>query len=278
MSRMRGVKPELFKHEGLYDLEAETGLPVRIAFIGLWTVADREGRFRWLPRRLKVDVLPWDGLDFDAVLSALERGGFVRSYEVDGERFGHIPKWSLHQRIPTREPKSQLPCPPNDTEKHCQSTAEALSKQRNSTHEREREREREREYPLPPSGEVSEFSDSQTAGGFEAFWNAYPKPVDKANASRAWNDIDPDPLTQQQILLALARQKLSERWLANDGRWIPHPAAYLRKSLWNDILPAGGSASETPEQRASRILSERQSRERETREARASRAKGTGPK
>ena len=31
MSRIRTVKPELFKHEELFDLERETGLPIRIS-------------------------------------------------------------------------------------------------------------------------------------------------------------------------------------------------------------------------------------------------------
>lgn len=53
MSRIRTVKPELFKHEELFDAEQNSKLPLRLAFIGLFTVADREGRFKWRPRTLK---------------------------------------------------------------------------------------------------------------------------------------------------------------------------------------------------------------------------------
>ena len=53
MSRIRTVKPELFKHEELFDTELASGLPLRLAFISLFTVADCEGRFKWRPRTLR---------------------------------------------------------------------------------------------------------------------------------------------------------------------------------------------------------------------------------
>jgi hypothetical protein len=43
--RIRTVKPEFFKHEKLFDLEKETGLPIRLAWVGLFAISDREGRF-----------------------------------------------------------------------------------------------------------------------------------------------------------------------------------------------------------------------------------------
>ena len=45
MARIRTIKPEFFRHEGLYELEQETGFAIRVAFAGLWTACDREGRF-----------------------------------------------------------------------------------------------------------------------------------------------------------------------------------------------------------------------------------------
>ena len=71
VARIRTIKPEFFRHAGLFDLEQETGLPLRVAFAGLWTAADREGRFAWKPRELKLDCLPFDLVDFSRVLDAL---------------------------------------------------------------------------------------------------------------------------------------------------------------------------------------------------------------
>lgn len=100
MSRIRTVKPDLFRHEDLFDAEMESGLPLRLAFIGLFTVADCAGRFVWKPRTLKLDVLPHDLIDFAQVLNALERHGFIQSYEVDGMKYGRITRWSRWQEIP----------------------------------------------------------------------------------------------------------------------------------------------------------------------------------
>jgi len=111
MGRIRTVKPELLTHEDLFMLEKETGLPIRLAFVGLFTVCDREGRFKWQPNRIKLAVLPYDELDFSRVLHALETRGFIRMYSVNDEIFGHIPTWAKHQVINNRESASEIPEP-----------------------------------------------------------------------------------------------------------------------------------------------------------------------
>lgn len=109
MARIRTIKPEFFRHEGLYEAEINYKLPLRISFAGLWTACDREGRFKWKPRALKLDVLPYDELDFSRVLDALLTCGFIVKYEKDGEDFGCIPSWHTHQVINNRESESILP-------------------------------------------------------------------------------------------------------------------------------------------------------------------------
>lgn len=111
MARIRTVKPAFFRHRDLYLLEQSSGFPLRVAFAGLWTVADREGRFRWQPDELKLDCLPYDDVAFGPVLDALERGGFVRRYAVAGKDYGFVPSWAEHQVIGTREAQSVLPEP-----------------------------------------------------------------------------------------------------------------------------------------------------------------------
>ena len=70
MARIRSIKPELYRHYDLFVAETESGLPLRVAFSGLWLCADKEGRFKWKPVQLKLDVLPYDELDFSNVLFA----------------------------------------------------------------------------------------------------------------------------------------------------------------------------------------------------------------
>jgi hypothetical protein len=107
--RIRTVKPEFFVHAEIADLEHETGLPIRLAFIGLWCAADREGRFKWDPRRLGVQILPYDNVDFETIMESLASRGFIEKYEVDGRTYGVVPSFSRHQVINNREPESSIP-------------------------------------------------------------------------------------------------------------------------------------------------------------------------
>lgn len=114
MARIRTIKPDFFRHEELYEAEKSSGLPLRIAFAGLWTVADREGRFRWKPSQIKLDVLPFDSIDMTAVLDQLREHGFIQKYSVLDEEYGLIPSFKIHQVINSREAQSRLPGPDND--------------------------------------------------------------------------------------------------------------------------------------------------------------------
>lgn len=107
--RIRTIKPEFFTHTELADLEMDTNLPVRLAYIGLWCAADKEGRFRWDPRRLGVQILPYDNVDFGAIMDALEGAGFIDRYEVEGRTFGCVPSFLRHQVINNREQDSSIP-------------------------------------------------------------------------------------------------------------------------------------------------------------------------
>jgi len=109
--RIRTIKPEFYLHEGLFELERETALPVRLAFTGLWCVADREGRFKWEPRKIGVQIMPYDLIDFSRVLHALSTRGFVLKYMVESVEYGFIPSFPKHQVINNRERDSELPEP-----------------------------------------------------------------------------------------------------------------------------------------------------------------------
>lgn len=111
MARIRTVKPELARHEGLYELEIESGLPIRIAWVMMFGCCDREGRFKWRPRDLKLDTIPYDECDFSRVLDAWLTRGYVVKYRVGNEWYGHIPTFRKHQSINNKEPASVLPSP-----------------------------------------------------------------------------------------------------------------------------------------------------------------------
>jgi hypothetical protein len=112
MSRIRTVKPELFKHEELFYAEIASKLPLRLAFTGLLTCCDRDGGFSWRPERLKLDILPYDNIDMAEVLEALATHKFINKYHHEAKWYGYIPSWFKHQKINHRELKSNIPTPP----------------------------------------------------------------------------------------------------------------------------------------------------------------------
>lgn len=111
MPRIRTIKPEFFRHHDLYLAEKKSKLPIRVAFSGLWCCADKEGRFKWKPTELKLDVLPYDEVDFNTVLNCLIENEFIVKYTVENRDYGFIPKFKEHQRITGTEKQydSKLP-------------------------------------------------------------------------------------------------------------------------------------------------------------------------
>ncbi len=93
MARARNIKPAFFTNEDLAELPPLT----RLAFIGLWTIADFKGCLAWRPKRIKVQVLPYDDVDMEDVINDLAAGGFVLRYEVAGEGFVKIKNFIRHQ-------------------------------------------------------------------------------------------------------------------------------------------------------------------------------------
>lgn len=108
MARARNIKPAFFANEYLADLPFHT----RLMFIGLWTLADREGRFEDRPRRIKIQLFPLDdGLDIDLMLSELSKSGFLIRYEAAGIRYCQIVNFTKHQMPHHKEAASEIPPP-----------------------------------------------------------------------------------------------------------------------------------------------------------------------
>lgn len=113
MARARNIKPGFFSNDQLVELSFET----RLLFIGLWTIADREGRLLDRPKKIKMDVFPGDNVDCDAALDSLAAAGFIRRYETDGIKAIHIINWDRHQNPHLKEASSIIPAPEDRREK-----------------------------------------------------------------------------------------------------------------------------------------------------------------
>lgn len=107
MARMRMVKPGLFTNEELAEIP-----PLgRLLFIGLWGIADREGRLEDRPKRIKAELLPYDVANVEALLTELAQRDFIRRYTVAGARYIQVTNFKRHQTPHIKEPASHLPAP-----------------------------------------------------------------------------------------------------------------------------------------------------------------------
>lgn len=140
MARTRSIKPGFFDNETLGDLPPLT----RLLFIGLWCIADREGRLEDKPRRIKKILLGYDDVDADRtdkMLQALHDSGFIYRYSIGEERYIEVVNFTKHQNPHVREKASEIPPPsedyvPNDAvygEGHQHSTRQAPDKHQIST-------------------------------------------------------------------------------------------------------------------------------------------------
>lgn len=107
MARARSLKPGYFTNEEL----ADCGVHAHLLFAGLWTVADRAGRFDDRPRRLKVQLMPFYEVNVDELLNTLESAGFINRYTVDGEKYIQIINFDKHQNPHVKEQPSTIPEP-----------------------------------------------------------------------------------------------------------------------------------------------------------------------
>jgi hypothetical protein len=105
MARARNIKPGFFKNEEL----AECDPLARILFAGLWTIADKEGRMEYRPKRIKAEILPYDDCEIDALIYQLTEHGFIILYEVDNAQYLEIPTFLDHQNPHKNEPESKIP-------------------------------------------------------------------------------------------------------------------------------------------------------------------------
>lgn len=69
---------------------------------------------------------------------------------------------------------------------------------------------------------------------FAEFWKAYPKKVGKAGCQKAWMKLKPTTELFDKIMETLTKQKASEQWQREGGRFIPNPLTWLNQGRWDD--------------------------------------------
>lgn len=255
MARARNIKPGFFSNDDLADCQPLA----RLLFIGLWCVADREGRMEDRPRRIRAEVLPYDDCDIEGLLDELQQHGFILRYEVGGERFIQVLNFTKHQNPHMKEAKSTIPAPGADEpvtgetetcEVLPQSQSEAGKGQASEEHHTGTVQEPEKHHESPadcgflipdsliPDSDKTPCApsahDEPKADLFDRFWKLYPNKKNKTNARKAWAKLKVTDDLFDQIIAGLARYCESPDWTKDGGRFIPHPTTWLNGKRWED--------------------------------------------
>lgn len=208
MARIRTVKPEFFTSEDIVILTPFA----RLLYIALWCEADREGRLVWRPRTFKMRYLPADQIDIDSLCLELINVGMIKLY---GDGLAFIPSFLNHQHINPRETESKLPNP----------DASITRKPRVS------------DVTVTHREEGKERKDIYNASNFDTFWTSYPKKTAKPTAEKAWSKAKING-EFSSLMIALNKQKDSEQWKSDGGKYIPNPATWINQRRWEDETTA----------------------------------------
>lgn len=110
MARARNIKPGFFTHEQM----AENDPLGRLLFLGLTTLANFNGDLEWRPKRIKVQLLPYDNCDIEKLAINLDKSGFIRFYS-DGEKiYLHVVNFEKHQNPHKNEREAGTDIPAYD--------------------------------------------------------------------------------------------------------------------------------------------------------------------
>lgn len=198
-------------------------------FYRLLVCCDDFGRMDARPKILASKLYPLKSIRADQMadaLRALSSAELVTLYEVGGKPFLQMKTWERHQQI--RAKRSKYPGPENSnlisSDINCnQMISDDCICPRNPI-----QSESEYENPNPKS---NPNTNSSSAGAFEEFWAAYPRKVGKSDAQKAFAKVK---VPVQVLIEAINKQKTTEQWCKDGGKFIPYPATWLNGGRWQD--------------------------------------------
>lgn len=108
--RARNIKPDFFRDAEL----AEVSIEARYLFIGLWCLADRQGKLKDNPKQIRFEVFPETKTkdDINTLLNSLQDHHLITRYEIEKVRYIKVINFLKHQSPHHTEMQSKYPDPP----------------------------------------------------------------------------------------------------------------------------------------------------------------------
>lgn len=223
--RARNIKPGFWENEDLVEMP----MCARLCFIGLWCLADRDGKLEHRPKKIKLQLFPYDDVDIGQTLASLGSAGLILFYTIDNIEYIQIVNFNKHQSPHVREAESKLPNPEESTQKgtqkHNLGMAQATPRQPDSLNP----------DSLNPDKEQGVNScKTKCANGtdFERFWASWPQKRNKLRAKQAFMRKKFTPEDVDELILDVEnRKKRDKQWQQG---FIPHCSTYLNGHRWED--------------------------------------------
>lgn len=224
--RIRTIKPGFFTHEEI----AELSPLARLMFIGLWCMADVAGRLEDRPKRIKVEVLPYDKADPDALLNEIQARGFITRYEAEGVRVIQVENFEKHQRISGKEAQTASEYPVKQPGSNCEAAGDSQEGSGCFTESQE------------GKGREGKGTEGEGKGGARAsqtreaeqIYEAYPKKTARQDALRAIEKalkIVPHATLLEAVT---AYSACVATWAPDERQFIPNPATWFNDGRWDD--------------------------------------------
>lgn len=208
-----------------------------------WT--DDHGRLEGDPFTVKHRIDPSSPrtlAEFEHALAVLDRVGLITCYRSGRQCVVEIVDFAKHNGLKNPAP-SLLPGPESvrNADDPLSESGKAYSDRTllpPDAHRRELNRTEENGTEGNVRAPLARVS-AVPGDGFDAFWVVYPKKRSRSDAEKAWRKLAPSPELRQRIMGAIAVQRRDQRWLEQDGRYVPYPATWLNGRRWEDEVVAG---------------------------------------
>lgn len=69
--------------------------------------------------------------------------------------------------------------------------------------------------------------------GFNAFYSAYPRHIDKRQSFEQWKKLKPDKALRDRIISDV-KHRIDGEWKGREEKYIPYPSRYLKQRPWED--------------------------------------------
>ena len=257
MSRIRTVKPEFWTDPEVVSCS----MAARLFFIGCWNHADDYGVLKDEPERIRLQVMPADDVDAEAIVNELvERRLLLRMVTPDGAAVLVVRTFLVHQKIDKRSvgrygdpqsfrPTESPPIPPSPAPVMEGKGLEGKGGETTPSADAEDETEPSPVSVVPASPSRATPQRKATDAEFDEFWETYPRREGKKRSRDLFDKAVRSGIDPQRITAAAA---LYRDLPGREPRFTARADTWLHQERWDDEpVPRNGG---TPADRTRRNL------------------------